>query len=158
MNNDTSWLGNISAQLAVYLHSANLIMIDMTVSIKKRNFKCTTCKKEFLTKREIERHNRREQNELKFECYICRSTFEEKNQLRDHLGIHTGEKRHNGDMCNKKLRCRSALKSSQKCCTYRKNIQVWSVWQTIEVKGLTHKIQSDTHRYESKVCSVQQIF
>jgi hypothetical protein len=56
--------GNISAQLAVYLHSANLIMIDMTVSIKKRNFKCTTCKKEFLTKREIERHIRREQNEL----------------------------------------------------------------------------------------------
>ena len=68
-------------------------MIDMTVSIKKkRNFKCTTSKKEFLTKRELERHNRREKNELKFECDICRSTFEEKDQLRDHLGIYTGEK------------------------------------------------------------------
>ena len=51
------------------------------------------------------------QNVLKFECYICRSTFEENYQLRDHLGIHTGEKRHNCDMCNmeKKLRFRSAL-------------------------------------------------
>ena len=82
----------------------------MTVSMKKnRNFKCTTCKKEFLTKRELERHNRREKNELKFECDICRSTFEGKDQLRDHLGIHTGEKRHNCDMCNKKIRFRSAL-------------------------------------------------
>ena len=84
----------------------------MTVSIKKkRNFKCTTCKKEFFTKRELEGHNWREQNVLKFECYICRSTFEENDQLRDHLGIHTGEKRHNCDMCNmeKKLRFRSAL-------------------------------------------------
>ena len=73
----------------------------MTVGIKKRNFKCT--------KRELERHNRREKNELKFECYICRTTFEEKNQLRDHLGIHAGEKRHNCDMCNRKLIFRSAL-------------------------------------------------
>lgn len=48
-------------------------------------------------------------NELKFECDICRSTFEGKDQLRDHLGIHTGEKRHNCDMCNKKNRFRSAL-------------------------------------------------
>ena len=48
--------------------------------------------------------------------------------------------------------------SAQRCCTYRTNIQVWSVWQTIEVKGLSHKTQSDTNRYESKVCSVQQFF
>ena len=51
----------------------------------------------------------REKNELKFERYICRSTFEEKDQLRDHLGIHAGEKRHNCDMCNRKLIFRSAL-------------------------------------------------
>ena len=48
-------------------------------------------------------------NELKFEYYICRTTFEEKNQLRDHLGIHAGEIRHNCDMCNRKLIFRSAL-------------------------------------------------
>jgi hypothetical protein len=65
--------------------------------------------KEFFTKRELERHNRREKNELKFECDICRSTLEEKNQLRDHLCIHTGEKRHNCDMCNKKFRFKSVL-------------------------------------------------
>jgi hypothetical protein len=39
-------------------------MIDMTEHKKKRNFKCTKCKKEFLTKREIERHNRREKMNL----------------------------------------------------------------------------------------------
>ena len=48
-------------------------------------------------------------NELKFECDICRSTFEEMDQLREHLSIHTGEKRHNCDMCNKQFRFRSAL-------------------------------------------------
>ena len=56
-------------------------------------------------------------NELKFECYICRSTFEEKGQLRDHLGIHTGKQRHKCDTIGTKVLYTPNKHSSVECVT-----------------------------------------
>ena len=59
---------------------------------KERKFACDYCKKEFLTKADLIRHEKREARVFKHKCEICPREFEEKAQLTDHMCTHTGEK------------------------------------------------------------------
>ena len=73
---------------------------------KIRTFKCKICSNCLASQSELERHER----EAKYKCTTCERKFEEKEQLADHVGRDTGEKKkHSCQMCNKAFPFRSNM-------------------------------------------------
>jgi len=58
-----------------------------------KTYICSTCGKGFAIQSDLNRHKRREQQNLKFKCDECGFTSETQGGLRDHMGKHTREKK-----------------------------------------------------------------
>ncbi|XP_058465066.1 gastrula zinc finger protein XlCGF8.2DB-like isoform X1 [Malaya genurostris] len=64
--------------------SSNLIMHKRRRHLHQKNFACSQCSKEFISKDELLNHSMCHSNERPFDCGICGNTFNRKSSLKFH--------------------------------------------------------------------------
>lgn len=82
---------------------------EIATNTEKSDLKCTTCCKEFKTKRAITRHLKIHSGIRKFECPYCDKTFVEAGSLTKHKMRHLNDKRFQCIMCNMRFYAKSEL-------------------------------------------------
>lgn len=75
----------------------------------EKSFLCTTCHKEFATRRDLARHKLRENTQGAYERDVCGVKIKEKIDLKAHLDTHSGCKKYTCRECGKRYRHRSRL-------------------------------------------------
>merc|ERR1719418_479415 len=65
-------------------------------------FQCKDCGFKFDRHSQLKYHvDKKHNNVVKFKCDICDKGFYKESDLRSHLDVHTGTKKHNCDICSK---------------------------------------------------------
>lgn len=91
-------------------HLQNHSSKDTSQQCDKRQFKCDTCHKVFVTRSGLNKHSKLHSGNL-FTCDICDKQFTEKGNLVCHKRIHTGEKPFQCPVCKRDFTQKSSLNS-----------------------------------------------
>lgn len=106
----------------------------------ENRFKCHICSKTFTSKQNLDNHVRIHTGEKPFQCDICKKTFAQKSNLVGHERIHTGEKPFEWDICGLKFSQSSSLKLHHKIHVEEKNFKC-----DVCGKQFTHKRSLSLH-------------
>lgn len=91
-------------------HIQNHSSKDSSQQCEKKQFKCDTCYKLFVTRSGLNKHSKLHSGNL-FTCDICDKQFTEKGNLTCHKRIHTGEKPYQCPICKRDFTQKSSLNS-----------------------------------------------
>ncbi|XP_065582306.1 PR domain zinc finger protein 2-like [Artemia franciscana] len=71
--------------------------------VTEKPFECNICKKRFLHKHGLHRHQQRHVTDKRFKCFMCnQASFPSEIQLTRHMAIHDGRKLYECDVCKRK--------------------------------------------------------
>ncbi|XP_044756622.1 zinc finger protein 28-like [Coccinella septempunctata] len=87
---------------------------NSTQSSPSRPFVCSTCKKSFMRKRELDRHILTHTGMKPFKCTRCDKSFGRKDKLVRHMRIHDVNKQFSCDMCEETFSRKESLTQHQK--------------------------------------------
>ena len=104
------------------------------------NFECEVCKKTFMKRIELIRHQRVHTGEKPFECDICEKKFRRMGGLKIHKRIHTGEKPYKCDICDQKFNQSGHLNVHKRIHTEEKPFKCCTC-----DKRFRHRNQKDSH-------------
>ena len=94
--------GTESADVQPPEASTTLAEIDPAFRSRKRRSTCGICGKVFSSYAALSKHSRTHAPDLPYQCEQCGKAFVEKNKLRSHQLVHTGEtRRYRCDVCGK---------------------------------------------------------
>uniref|UniRef100_A0A8D0BY23 C2H2-type domain-containing protein n=1 Tax=Salvator merianae TaxID=96440 RepID=A0A8D0BY23_SALMN len=92
-------------------------------SSEKQDFKCLECRRSFLAKKNLQRHQRIHTGEKPFHCVECGKSFSNSSAFTTHQKIHTGQKPYKCMECGKSFRQKADLITHQRTHTGEKPFQ-----------------------------------
>ncbi len=86
-------ISNSLSKYAVYKNMNKTSRRQWNTKDKKLNFKCSSCKEQFLNIEHLKRHKQRKHSEKYVKCELCPSLFSSVSIMQKHLTVHNGTNR-----------------------------------------------------------------